>query len=200
MAVFSGGRWIRSQLLCAGDGFWDDSRSQDKSGADNGNSGSGEREAKAAAAAKLKLEERGLSFWHFDGAEDGEDVKAEFKRRLQAAGEALTEEERRDVVGEAAEIFRFSGELVAELDELVGTGAGSEEGAAVADAKTTGAEKEGGSQGPALRLAKSVEERWYVRPAVASLAVALTAVSWYAVCHLAGPVLERLGMDGLGFS
>ena len=68
MAVFSGGRWIRGQLVGAGEGFW--------RGVEVGDGDSGEEEGKRG------LEAAGLSFWHFVGEEDGEDIKREFKRRV----------------------------------------------------------------------------------------------------------------------
>ncbi|KAJ9638898.1 hypothetical protein H2199_006758 [Coniosporium tulheliwenetii] len=67
------------------------------------------------------LEKAGLSFWHFVGEEDGEDIKREFKRRLEGAETVFTAKERRQVVEEAVEIFRRSLLLVEELDGLLST-------------------------------------------------------------------------------
>jgi heme oxygenase len=99
MAIFSGGRWIRGGLLKAPPGFWP---AQDD-------------------AETLGLDEQGLSFWHFPGTQDGEDIKAEFKTRLAAAEGLFTPDERVDIIEEAKEIFRLSATLVEELDEMVGT-------------------------------------------------------------------------------
>lgn len=109
MAVFSGGRWIRSQLTTAGEDFWRSATSDDK------NTESEKEEE------QVSLEEKGLSFWNFDGEHDGEDIKAEFKRRLAAAEQLFTPDERIDVIEEAKEIFRLSATLVDELDEKLGT-------------------------------------------------------------------------------
>lgn len=96
MAVFSGGRWIRAGLLRAGDDFWPNKSSNEKT-----------------------LEEKGLSFWHFNGPHDGEDIKAEFKLRLQDAEDLFTPDERVDVIEEAKSIFQLCAELVYELDDMV---------------------------------------------------------------------------------
>lgn len=99
MAVFSGGRWIRAGLLRAGDHFWPSSHKDDFT----------------------SLEERGLSFWHFSGPRDGEDVKAEFKLRLEEAEHMFSAEQRIDVIEEAKTIFQFCAEVVHELDDMVGS-------------------------------------------------------------------------------
>ncbi|KAF2126967.1 heme oxygenase-like protein [Dothidotthia symphoricarpi CBS 119687] len=96
MAVFSGGRWIRGGLLNAGPEFW-------------------------PASDKVDLQQCGLSFWHFPGAHDGEDIKADFKTRLGAAEALFTPDERVDIIEEAKAIFHLCAGLVQELDELVGT-------------------------------------------------------------------------------
>jgi hypothetical protein len=95
MAIFSGGRWIRGGLLKAPPGFW--------------------------PAQAQGLEERGLSFWHFPGEHDGEDIKAEFKTRLLGAETLFTPDERVDIMEAAKEIFRLSATLVDELDAMIGT-------------------------------------------------------------------------------
>lgn len=97
MAVFSGGRWIRASLLRAPADFWPSS--------DDG----------------AALSERGLSFWHFLGAHDGEDIKTEFKTRLAAAEDLFTPDERIDIIEEAKHIFRLCATLIDELDLLVGS-------------------------------------------------------------------------------
>ncbi|KAH7402928.1 hypothetical protein BKA66DRAFT_404002 [Pyrenochaeta sp. MPI-SDFR-AT-0127] len=114
MAIFSGGRWIRGGLLGAPAGFW-------PSAADESERGS------------RGLDERGLSFWHFTGPHDGEDIKAEFKAQLVAAETLFTSDERVDIIEEAKNIFQLSATLVEELDEMVGTNA-SKDGA-TADAE-----------------------------------------------------------------
>ncbi|KAF3039235.1 heme oxygenase [Didymella keratinophila] len=98
MAVFSGGRWIRAGLLRAGDGFWPPQTPEDGA----------------------PLAERGLSFWHFPGLHDGEDIKAEFKLRLEEAEHLFTDDQRVDVIEEAKNVFQLCVEVVYELDDMVG--------------------------------------------------------------------------------
>ncbi|KAF2475098.1 heme oxygenase-like protein [Lindgomyces ingoldianus] len=112
MAVFSGGRWIRSELLKCGEEFWRSAREQDA-----------EKAEVEAEPERVGLLERGLSFWNFDGAHDGEDIKAEFKRRLAGAEDFFTPDERVDIIEEAKNIFKYSASLVQELDEKIGTDA-----------------------------------------------------------------------------
>lgn len=101
MAIFSGGRWIRAGLMRAPPGFWPATR---------------EEEIGAGAG----LHEKGLSFWHFAGAHDGEDIKAGFKERLAAAEGLFTPDERVDIIEEAKSIFQLCATLVEELDDTVG--------------------------------------------------------------------------------
>jgi hypothetical protein len=99
MAVFSGGRWIRAGLLNAGDGFWPNT----EEGVD------------------VALQDHGLSFWHFPGAYDGEDIKAEFKLRLEEAEHVFSDDQRIDIIEEAKSIFQLCAGLVYELDAKVGS-------------------------------------------------------------------------------
>lgn len=96
MAVFSGGRWIRGGLLRAPAEYW------------------------PATAEELDLPSLGLSFWHFPGPHDGEDIKAEFKKRLEGAEALFTPDERVDIIEEAKNIFTLCASLVEELDAMVG--------------------------------------------------------------------------------
>jgi heme oxygenase len=106
MAVFSGGRWIRGELVKAPVEFW-------RSAADE--------IGKGAEAGDAPLSERGLSLWNFDGEYDGENIKAEFKAQLAEADVFFTDEERVDVIEEAKQIFVRSAQLVEELDEKLST-------------------------------------------------------------------------------
>ncbi|EMD90783.1 hypothetical protein COCHEDRAFT_1226159 [Bipolaris maydis C5] len=106
MAIFSGGRWIRGGLLHAPPSFWP-------------TTATGSQEEKADQFPDLKSQ--GLSFWHFPGPHDGEDIKAQFKLRLSAAETLFTPDERIDMIEEAKEIFKQCAELVDELDEMIGT-------------------------------------------------------------------------------
>ncbi|KAJ4370284.1 hypothetical protein N0V86_009021 [Didymella sp. IMI 355093] len=67
------------------------------------------------------LTERGLSFWHFPGLHDGEDIKAEFKLRLEEADYLFTADQRVDVIEEAKNIFQLCAEVVYELDDMAGS-------------------------------------------------------------------------------
>lgn len=90
LAIFNGGRWIRSQLLsttCTSP-FWPNGVSPEDC----------------------------LTFWHFDGDQDGEDIKDDFKARYEVAAAQLTEMERQDVVEEAVEIFKLCARIVEDLD------------------------------------------------------------------------------------
>lgn len=99
MAVFSGGRWIRAVLLKAGDDFWP-------------HAGGNER---------ASLHDRGLSFWHFPGPHDGEDIKAAFKLRLEDAEHLLSDDQRIDVIEEAKNVFQLCAGVVYELDAMIGS-------------------------------------------------------------------------------
>lgn len=99
MAVFSGGRWIRAGLLGAGNDFWPSTHDDDS----------------------VSLQERGLSFWHFSGPHDGENIKAEFKLRLEEAEQLFSDDQRVDVIEEAKVIFQLCAGVVYELDDMIGS-------------------------------------------------------------------------------
>lgn len=104
MALFSGGRWIRAQLLNAGADFW------------------AEHEASQCPGSGVRAaNNHGLSLFYFRSTEDGEDIKREFKSRLLEVENSLTIEERREIVMESQQIFRFCILLVEELDSIHGT-------------------------------------------------------------------------------
>ncbi|MCJ1376936.1 heme oxygenase [Xylographa soralifera] len=101
MALFNGGRWIRAQLLAAKALSW------------------------RLSTLDITPESDeidpilGLYFWHFPGEEDGEDMKNEFKARLNDVEGLLDVEQRQDIVDEAIAIFKYLALLVGELDEIV---------------------------------------------------------------------------------
>jgi heme oxygenase len=99
MALFSGGRWIRMILQEAGPEFWGHPHPHTEE----------------------QQEGAGYSFLMFDGSQDGEDVKAEFKAQLARVQEVMSEQQREDVVQEARYIFRACIELVEELDTRLAT-------------------------------------------------------------------------------
>ena len=100
MALFNGGRWIRSQLVAARDSAWSLQESRDeRSNSNTGNTA-------------------GVSFWHFAGDEDGEDIKENFKNRLLDVEGLLSTEQKQDIIDEAQQIFLHSALLVEELDAI----------------------------------------------------------------------------------
>lgn len=101
MALFNGGRWMRSELFTAGDKFWgpDSHALADKRDKGGWNTT--------------------LNFFQFDGSQDGEDIKQEFKIRLSEMEGLLKPEERLDIVREAQDIFIHCAHLVEELDDIV---------------------------------------------------------------------------------
>lgn len=100
MAIFSGGRWVRQQLANAGPEFWR---------ADPG----------SVITEKGVQETPGFTFLCFDGDEDGEDIKTQFKGRLAEAESLLTIEERRDVVEEAQKLFELCISTVHAVDRAI---------------------------------------------------------------------------------
>jgi hypothetical protein len=160
MAVFSGGRWIRSELLRAGPEFW-------------------ETDEKAAT---LPLAERGLSFWHFPGQFDGEDIKLEFKAQLAAAETLFTADERVDIIEEAKNIFQMCAGLVEELDAMVGTDLAAKE-------KEAGARKLAAEKKPLIRPSVTLTSvdrfmRFIRKPEVMGTMVLFTCLACVAVLRL----------------
>lgn len=107
MAIFSGGRWIREQLGNAGPGFWLQSDDIPPPHLD--------RVDRKAVYTELP----GFSFLSFDGTEDGEDIKREFKSRLAQAETLLTDDERHEVVDAAQQLFGRCIAMIGELDREV---------------------------------------------------------------------------------
>ena len=96
MALFSGGRYIRARLRDAGTEFWTGGESE-KGG---------------------EVDEV-LSFWTFEGGEDGEDVKADFKQRFAELEECLTGQEMEEVVEEATYIMDAMMGVVEEIAKFL---------------------------------------------------------------------------------
>ncbi|KAL9012234.1 MAG: hypothetical protein Q9173_002981 [Seirophora scorigena] len=95
MALFSGGRYIRSRLR-AGLGL------------------------SISSTLPVGLyQPSGLAFWEFPGEHDGEDLKLEYKKRLTAVSLHLTEEERADIIEEGVYIMVHLTGLVREVAEVV---------------------------------------------------------------------------------
>ncbi|OQO14754.1 hypothetical protein B0A48_00136 [Cryoendolithus antarcticus] len=101
MAIFSGGRHLRKELSRAGPGFWPSPKSF------------------ASMGSFSDLSRPGYTFLSFDGKSDGEDIKADFKTRLTEGDALLSEDERREAVEAADELFRLCVDIVTALDEEV---------------------------------------------------------------------------------
>jgi heme oxygenase len=135
MALFSGGRILRGILQAAsgiGRLFWerepspirplnplDGPRPQLRSDA----SSLAEEKRRGRSRSRCLLDDTGdgLGFFSFPGAEDGEDIKVEFKKRYGEIEVRLTEQEIGDIVAEALQIFRFMLGIIDDLDNIVGT-------------------------------------------------------------------------------
>lgn len=102
MAIFSGGRWIRSQLASAEPEFW-----------------TSHTNAGPALAEKTPLGMPGFSFLSFDGDEDGEDIKVEYKKRLKEGEKLLSAQERDDILQASQELFERCIAIVKKLDSEV---------------------------------------------------------------------------------
>lgn len=102
MAIFSGGRWIRSQLAGTQPEFW-----------------TSHTNAGPALAEKTPLGMPGFSFLSFDGDEDGEDIKVEYKRRLAEGEDIVSTQEREEIMQAAQELFERCISIVHKLDEEV---------------------------------------------------------------------------------
>ncbi|KAF2865462.1 hypothetical protein BDV95DRAFT_612604 [Massariosphaeria phaeospora] len=170
MAVFSGGRYIRSELVKSGDEFWRTNTGPDTS---------------TSTSSQLPLSESGLSFWSFLGPHDGEDIKADFKQRLLAAESFFTPDERIDVIEEAKSIFKFSAGLVQELDEKLATDLEKlnvPERVERPQPETARGEK-GAHVRPTVVLSRKAV-MWWRRPEVTGAAVALGCLAGVALLRM----------------
>ncbi|KAF1983153.1 heme oxygenase-like protein [Aulographum hederae CBS 113979] len=147
-----------------------------------------------------ELSFKGLTFLSFPGPHDGEDIKALFKSNLEAGETLLSPSQRADIVDEAKTIFEFSIRLVEELDGIVdaegggavgqadGQGEGEGTGVEVGVEKTS-AGTETGMRDLMLpdllgaRPGAEAKQVWIHAPGVAGLAVLISCVSWWALCH-----------------
>ncbi|KAK3499233.1 uncharacterized protein B0T23DRAFT_329151 [Neurospora hispaniola] len=110
MALFSGGRILRSSLEKAGPEFW-------KTRCDpimpSGKACAYPDKSHATAPMSQRLR-----FFHFNTNQDGEDLKREFKRRLVEAEDLLTTSERARIVHESVYVFEHMLALVSQLDHV----------------------------------------------------------------------------------
>ncbi|KAI4196981.1 MAG: hypothetical protein LQ346_003115 [Caloplaca aetnensis] len=95
MALFSGGRYIRSKLRA------------------------GLAASMASVASASADQPACLSFWEFPGEHDGEDLKIEYKSRVTAVSALLTEQERADIVDEGVKIMVLLTDVIREVAEIV---------------------------------------------------------------------------------
>ena len=95
MALFSGGRYIRSKLRAP-------------------------FATPVASESQRYLDEQAcLSFWNFPGDTDGEDLKNDFKARVATLSDVLTEQERADIVAESVHVMVSLMEIVREIADTV---------------------------------------------------------------------------------
>lgn len=101
MALFQGGRYIRSQLRDVEEkDFW-------------------VRDLKAKKAPEAVTRTIPLSFWEFPaGSRDGEDLKAEFKARFRDIASSLGQIQKEHVLQEAVEIMTQLLEVIHEIDSV----------------------------------------------------------------------------------
>jgi len=165
MAIFSGGRWVRAQLCSAGEQFWNAPPTTITS-----SSKSDKEKEKLSLEELMIFEPLGLSFWFFPSDRDGEDIKAEFKRRLQDGEHILTTEQRKEIVKEAQGIFDRFSDMVADLDSALAATSQTKEAAANLTVKEPKKRQEGWVLG-------------YNLPSYAGLAFAVSCVSWYAMFY-----------------
>ncbi|KAL8649904.1 MAG: hypothetical protein Q9226_005380 [Calogaya cf. arnoldii] len=95
MALFSGGRYLRSKL---------------RTGLTAPNTSKSQRHRDEMA---------GLSFWNFPGDADGEDLKIDYKARVASLSSELTEEQREDIVAESVHIMNSLTEIVKEVADTI---------------------------------------------------------------------------------
>lgn len=122
MALFSGGRFIRSTLESAGPSFWsatcDPIQPSGRACSEPIPTQQQNPFSPSDPESETNLSPPPLSFFRFATPQDGEDLKQSFKSRLHEAQHVLTLEEHAHVVREAICIFDNMNLLVAHLDTL----------------------------------------------------------------------------------
>lgn len=166
MAIFSGGRWIRAQLHGAGRDFWTASTTADSVKPDD--------DEKPTLEELREVENLGLSLWFFDSEQDGEEIKAEFKRRLNEGEYILTPAQRDDIMLESQDIFDRFKAMVDDLDAAFL--ATRFDHAPVEIPSTTATAK-------IKAFEKKATEYLFDMPGYAGLALIISGVSWYAMYH-----------------
>ncbi|KPM44024.1 hypothetical protein AK830_g2491 [Neonectria ditissima] len=125
MALFAGGRFIRASLESVGEDFWQQLPSpvmptglscQKSTKPTERASGFTDEELPENTHHSHADHKMPLRFLHFKSAEDGEDLKREFKRRLLDSENILTDSEKHDIVQEAVCIFENMTLMIDQLD------------------------------------------------------------------------------------
>ena len=106
MALFSGGRWMRSEMIKAGPSFW-------RTPSQKRNSCSVPSEKPSTGEDPFGC----LSFWFFDtGTNDGLLLKDEFKHKFEDIAAQLDEKQKADIIDESVNVFRLCSTLIGALD------------------------------------------------------------------------------------
>ncbi|RCI17342.1 hypothetical protein L249_2042 [Ophiocordyceps polyrhachis-furcata BCC 54312] len=115
MALFAGGRFINGRLKAAGNAFWWSLRGDSHHHHHHHFSPQHHRQSSETDP----LDEAApLRFFHFDGPDNGNDLKHEFKRLLAESEGIFTHGEKMDILEEGICIFEHVGLLVAQLDSV----------------------------------------------------------------------------------
>lgn len=166
MAIFSGGRWIRAQLHGAGKEFWKASTTAEMVKPND--------DEKPTLEELREVETLGLSLWFFEGEQDGEEIKAQFKRRLNEGERILTPAQRDDIMLESQDIFDRFKAMVDDLDAAFQATCFDH---AQVEIPSTNATAKVNS------LEKKATEYLFDMPGYAGLALIISGVSWYAMYH-----------------
>lgn len=79
------------------------------------------REQLRSAGTEFWMGEHCLSFWEFDGDQDGEDIKKAFKKHFEVASQSLTRGERQELIRESVRVFEVCEAMIKVLDDSLGT-------------------------------------------------------------------------------
>ncbi|KAL7937137.1 hypothetical protein V8C35DRAFT_216166 [Trichoderma chlorosporum] len=121
MALFAGGRFIRASFEKAGDDFWETvpmSIKPEMQPCGPRSTAPSPLESTYGMAENSLHAQAPLQFWRFNTAEDGEDLKRDFKERLLTWEDKLSPAERDDVVRESIIILENIEFIVGQLDKI----------------------------------------------------------------------------------
>ncbi|RDA84106.1 hypothetical protein CP532_1490 [Ophiocordyceps camponoti-leonardi (nom. inval.)] len=119
MALFAGGRFINGRLKAAGNEFWWSLRGGPPS--HHHHHHFNPQHHRLSSETDPLEEAVPLRFFHFEGPDDGNDLKHEFKRLLAESEAILTHGEKMEILEEGICIFERVGLLVAQLDSVCGS-------------------------------------------------------------------------------